>query len=85
MNSGSNRVCAHCRRARGTNPACPKCSVRRASETARMSSRRSDDRARGLCAAGCGDPPSADFDTCTVCRGKGRQRRRMHRLRALSA
>lgn len=83
MSTYPARICTRCGAHRGTNPDCPKCRARRAAENVRMDRRRGDDRARGLCAGGCGDVPDSGFDSCAVCRGKGRQRRRLHRLRMI--
>ncbi len=77
------RLCTACESPRGTNPACPKCRRRRRAGRKRMARERAGYKRKGLCAAGCGDKPDPGYDTCAVCRGKGRQRRRAHRLKAL--
>jgi hypothetical protein len=77
------RLCTLCGRSRGTNPDCAKCARRRRAGRNRVARDRAGWKRKGLCAGGCGDKSDPGYDTCSVCRGKGRQRRRSHRLKAL--
>lgn len=77
------RLCTVCGAPRGTNRDCLKCRRRRRAGTKGMARLREGYRAKGRCVAGCGDKADPGYDTCTVCRGKGRQRRRTHRLKQL--